>query len=71
MSEPNSAEIGRSIGDNSVDNIENDAVACCAATGTARQSDFAQRQGQVGHRGRQVQLKSRFDPTKVAGLADP
>ena len=74
MSEPDSAEISRSTGDNSVDNIEDDieddAVACCAATGTARQSDFAQRQGEVGHRGRQVQLESRFDPTEVAGLAD-
>ena len=68
MSEPDSAEIGRSTGDNSVDNIEDDAVACCAATGTARQSDFAQHQGQVGHRGRQVQLESGFDPTEVTGL---
>ncbi len=74
MSEPDRAEIGRSIGDksvdNSVDDIEDDAVACCAATGTARPPDVAQRQGQVGHRGRQVQLKSRFDPTEVAGLPD-
>ena len=74
MSEPDSAEIGRRIGDNSVDNsvdnIEDDAVACCAATGTARPPDFAQHQGEIGHRGRQVQLKSRFDPTEVAGLPD-
>ena len=64
MSEPDRAEIGRRIGDDSVD----DTVACCAATGTARPPDFAQHQGQVGHRGRQVQLKSRFDPTEVTGL---
>ena len=54
MSKPDSAEIGRSIGDDSVDNIEDDAVACCVATGTARPPDFARHQGQVGHRGRQV-----------------
>ena len=35
MSEPDSAVIGRSIGDNSVDIIEDDAVAFCTATGTA------------------------------------
>ena len=55
MSEPDSAQIGRRIGDNSVDIIEDDiaddAVAFCTATGTARQPDFAQLQGQVGHRG--------------------
>ena len=64
MSEPDRAAIGRRIGDD----IENDAVACCAATGTARPPDFTQHQGQVGHRGRQVQLESRFDPTEVTGL---
>ena len=68
MSEPDSAEIGRGIGDDSVDNSVDDTVACCAATGTARPPDFAQHQGRVGHRGRQVQLKSRFDPTEVTGL---
>ena len=46
MSEPDGAEIGRRIGDNSADNIEDDAVAFCAATGTARQPDFARHQGQ-------------------------
>ena len=70
MSEPDSAQIGRSIGDNKEDNIEDDAVACCAATGTARQPDFAQHQGQVGHRGRQIHLESRLDPTEVTGLPD-
>ena len=70
MSEPDNAEIGRSIGDNKEDNIEDDAVACCAATGTARRPDFAQHQGQVGHRGRQIHLESRLDPTEVTGLPD-
>ena len=70
MSEPNNAEISRSIGDNSADIIEDDAVAFCAATGTALQPDFAQHQGQVGHRGRQIHLVFRLDPTEVAGLPD-
>ena len=70
MSEPDSTEIGRSIGDNSVDIIADDAVACCAATGTSRQPYFAQHQGQVGHRGRQIHLEFRLDPTEVAGLTD-
>ena len=70
MSEPDSARIGRCIGDNSEGIIEDDAVARCAATGTARQPDFARHQGQVGHRGCQIQLESRLDPTEVAGLAD-
>ena len=68
MSEPDRAAIGRRIGDNSVDDSVDDTVACCAATGTARPPDFTQHQGQVGHRGRQVQLESRFDPTEVTGL---
>ena len=71
MSEPDNAEIGRSIGDNSADNIADDAVAFCAATGAARQPDFARHQGQIGHRGRQIQLESRLGPTEVAGLANP
>ena len=67
MCEPDSAQIGGSIGDHSEDN----AAACCAAAiGTARQPDFALHQGQVGHRGRQIQLEFRLDPTEVAGLAD-
>ena len=74
MSEPDGAAIGRRIGDHSadiiVDNIADDAVACCAATGTAQQPDFAQHQGQVGYRGRQIQLAFRLDLTEVAGLAD-
>ena len=41
---PDRAEIGRSIGDNSADSIDDsiqdDAVVCCA-TGTARLPDFA------------------------------
>ena len=45
-------------------------MACSAATGTARQPDFARHQGQIGHRGRQIQLESRLDPAEVAGLAD-
>ena len=65
MSEPDGAEIGHRIGDHSVDIIADDAVACCAATGTARH------QGQVGHRGRQIHLESRFDPTEVAGWRMP
>ena len=70
MSEPDGAEIGRRIGDHSADNIADDAVACCAAADTARQPDFAQHQGEIGHRGRQIQLEFRLDPTEVAGLAD-
>ena len=70
MSEPDGAEIGRSIGDHSVDIIADDAVACCAAAGTARLPDFARHQGEIGHRGRQIQLEFRLDPTEVAGLAD-
>ena len=70
MSEPDSAEIGRRIGDHSADIIADDAVACCAAAGTARQPDFARHQGEIGHRGRQVQLEFRLDPTEVAGLPD-
>ena len=70
MSEPDNAQIGRSISDNSADIIEDDAVAICAATGTARQPDFTQHQGQVGHRGGQIQLEFRLDPTEVAGLAN-
>ena len=74
MSEPDNAEIGRSIGDHSADIIEDDAVAFCTATGTARQPDFAQHQGEIGHRGhrgRQIHLESRFDPTEVAGWRMP
>ena len=71
MSEPDNAQIGRSIGDNSADITSDDAVAFCAATGTVRQPDFAQHQGQVGHRGCQIQLEFRLDPTEVAGLANP
>ena len=70
MSELDNAEISRRIGDHSVDIIEDDAVACCAAAGTARQPDFARHQGEIGHGGRQVQLESRLDPTEVAGLPD-
>ena len=44
MSEPDNAEIGRRIAGNSVDNIEDATVACCAATGTARKPDVAQHQ---------------------------
>ena len=64
MSEPGSAEVGRRIGDHSVDIIEDDAVACCAATGTARQPDFARHQGEIGHRGGQLD----FVTLPVAGL---
>ena len=71
MSEPDSAEIGRRIGDHSADIIADDAVACCAAADTARQPDFARHQGEIGHRGRQIHLESRLDPTEVAGLAMP
>ena len=70
MSEPDGAEIGRRIGDHSEDNIADDAVACCAAAGTARPPDFARHQGEIGHRGRQIQLEFRLDPTEVAGLPD-
>ena len=74
MSEPDNAEIGRRIGDHSADiiagDIEDDAVACCAAAGTARQPDFARHQGEIGHRGRQIQLEFRLDLTEVTGLAD-
>ena len=74
MAEPDGAEIGRRIGDHSADiiadNIADDAVACCTAIGTAQQPDFARHQGEIGHRGRQVQLEFRLDPTEVAGLPD-
>ena len=70
MSEPDGAEIGRRIGDHSADIIEDDAVACCAAAGTAQQPDFARHQGEIGHGGRQIQLEFRLDPTEVASLAD-
>ena len=70
MSEPDGAEIGRRIGDHSADIIADDAVACCAAIGTAQQPDFARHQGEIGHRGRQIQLEFRLDPTEVAGLPD-
>ena len=45
MSEPDGAEIGRRIGDHSADIMEDDAVACCAAIGTAQQPDFARHPG--------------------------
>ena len=61
MSEPDGAEIGRRIGDHSADIIADDAVACCAAADTARPPDFAQHQGEIGHRGRQIQLEFRLD----------
>ena len=70
MSELDGAEIGRRIGDNNEDIIADDAVACCPATGTARQPDFARHQGEIGHRGRQLQMEFRLDPTEVAGLPD-
>ena len=70
MSEPDGAEIGRSIGDHSADIIADDAVACCAAAGTARPPDFARHQGEISHRGRQIQPEFRLDPTEVAGLPD-
>ena len=71
MSEPDGAEISRRIGDHSVDIIADDAVAFGAAAGTSRQPDFAQHQGQVGYRGRQIQLEFRLDPTEVAGWRIP
>ena len=70
MSEPDRAEIGRSMGDNKGDNIEDVAAACCVATGTARQTDCPGHQGQVGYRGGQVQLEFRPGSPEVAGLAD-
>ena len=70
LSEANRAEIGRSMGDNKGENIQDDAAACWAATGPARPSDFPRHQGQVGHRGRQVQLESRLGASEIAGLAD-
>ena len=70
LSEPDRAEIGRSMGDNKGDNIEDDAAACCARTGTARPPEFPGHQGQVGYRGSQIQLESRLDPGEIAGLAN-
>ena len=70
MSDPDNAEIGRRIGDHSADIIADDAVACCPATGTAQPPDFARHQGEIGHRGCQIQLECRLDPTEVAGLPD-
>ena len=69
MSEPDRAEIGRSMGGNQGDNIEDDAAACCAATGAARPPEFPGHQGQVGYRGSQVQLAPGLDPAEIAGLA--
>ena len=71
MSGSDNAEIGRRIGDHSVDNISDDAVAYWTAIGTAQQPDFARHQGEIGHRGRQIQLEFRLAPTEVAGLPDP
>ena len=45
-------------------------MACWAAIGPARPPEFPRHQGQVGHRGRQVQLEFRLDPAEIAGLAD-
>ena len=45
-------------------------MACWAATGPARPSEFPRDQGQVGHRGRQVQLECRLGAPEVARLAD-
>ena len=58
------------MGNNRGENIQDDAVACWAATGLARLSEFPRHQGQVGHRGRQVQLEFRLGASKIAGLAD-
>ena len=45
-------------------------MAFCVSTGTAGQPDFARHQGQVGHRGRQIQLEFRLGPPEVTGLPD-
>ena len=42
-----------------------------SSTGFSRIPVFARHQGQVGHRGRQVQLEPGLDPPEVAGLANP
>ena len=67
------------MGDNTVgnslditgDGTEDGAVARKLTADTVRQLDFARHQGQVGHRGRQIQLESRLDPAEIAGLANP
>ena len=46
-------------------------VADGSATDIARQTLLARHQGQVGHRGRQVQLEPGLGPPEVASLANP
>ena len=38
-------KLAAALADHSADNIEDDAVACCTAAGTAQQPDFAQHPG--------------------------
>ena len=63
------ATVGNSL-DITGDGTEDGAVARKFSADTVRQLDFARHQGQVSHRGRQVQLEPGFD-SEVAGLADP
>ena len=65
------------MGDNIVGNIvgnspdiTGDGAVGFRAAATVRQLDFTRHQGQVGHRGSQVQLEPRLDPAEIAGLAD-
>ena len=45
-------------------------MASYIATGTARKPDVAQHQGQVGYRGRQIQLELRLGKPEIPGLSD-
>ena len=67
MSEPDGAEIGRRIGDHSADIIA-DRGGLLRRRRYCPTPDFARHQGEIGHRGRQIQLEFRLDPTEVAGL---
>ena len=46
------------------------AAVAGTGAGSSRHTGFGGHQGQVGHRGRQVQLEPGFDAAEVAGLAD-
>ena len=61
MSEPRGGEI----------NCGTDGLGMEASANAGTAAGVGGHQGQVGHRGRQVQLEPGFDAPEVAGLADP
>ena len=65
MSESDRAEIGRSMGDNKGDNIEDDAAACCAAT-VANLTLVAAKAGLTGKTGSGPSASS----AQVAGMVN-